>query len=122
MSASAPGEWLPADLGLGTLYEPHRSPGGVEVARRLPLAAGRYSLEVDCAELSALPEAPQLEWASDRPGAVRHAIALRRVPAGFAGSLDLPAAPGIDLRLRGGAPLLLRKLRLLAQPSGSGPV
>ncbi len=122
VSASAQGEWLPEDLGLGPLYEPHRSPEGVELGRRLPLAAGRYTLEIECTGLSSLPDVPQLEWASDRPGSVRHRAPLQRVPAGFAGSLDLPPAPGIDLRLRGGAPLLLQRLRLRAQPSGSGPV
>jgi hypothetical protein len=122
VTASAQGEWLPEDLGLGPLYEPHRSPEGLELGRRLPLEAGRYALEIECTGLSSLPDVPQLEWASDRPGSVRHRAALQRVPAGFAGTLDLPPAPGIDLRLRGGAPLLLRRLRLRAQPSGSGPV
>ncbi len=119
---SAPGDWLPADLGTDPLYEPHRWPEGKELARRLPLPAGRYAFELDCTELSVLPNLPQLEWASDQPGSVRHPVALRRIPTGLAGRLELPTAPGFNLRLRGGAPLLLGKLRLLGQPSGGGPV
>ncbi len=122
MTASAPGDWLPADLGTDSLYEPHRWPEGKELARRLPLPAGRYAIELDCTELSVLPNLPQLEWASARPGSVRHPVTLRRIATGLAGRLDLPPAPGFNLRLIGGGPLLVRKLRLSSQPSEGGSV
>jgi hypothetical protein len=113
---SATAEWSPSDLGWGPLYEPHRHPAGLAVARRLPLAPGRYRVELEAQTLAG-GESPRLEWAVDRPGAVWSAVALEPAPVGFVATFDVPAG-GVDLRLREGPPLLLHRLRLSAQPSG----
>src|SRR6185295_445535 len=39
-------EWGPAELGWGPAYEPHRHPDGALLGGRLPLAPGRYHIEL----------------------------------------------------------------------------
>jgi hypothetical protein len=117
---SAWGEWTPAALGWGPLYEPHRHPAGAELGRRLPLPPGRYLLEL-AAESLAPEAAPAIvEVVPDRPGAPARSLPLQAGPGGFRAPFRVQAGDSaVDLRLRGGGPILLRAVRLSAQPSGS---
>lgn len=114
--------WEPRGLDWGPLYEPHRHPGGATVGRRLPLPIGAYRLELGGERLSATGT-PWLVVAPDRPGAP-----WRRAPFGlrdgsWSASFELrPGDGAVDLRLLGGGPILLKSLRLEAQPSDRGPV
>jgi hypothetical protein len=114
--------WEPRGLDWGPLSEPHRHPGGATVGRRLPLPIGAYRLELGGERLSATGT-PWLVVAPDRPGAP-----WRRAPFGlrdgsWSASFELrPGDGAVDLRLLGGGPILLKSLRLEAQPSDRGPV
>ena len=120
LTRDAGAEWSLTALGPGDLWEPHRHPGGLEVGERLPLPAAAYRVGLEGEPLAAGPP-PVLEWARDRPGSVWVAVPLRSVHGGFAGSFTAPPG-GTNLRLRGGAALLLRRVRLFAQPSRDGAV
>jgi hypothetical protein len=110
--------WQPAVLDWGPLYEPHRHPAGAVVGARLPLPAGRYRVDVVAERLG--PQAPVLELWPD--GAARGMVApLERSDGGLRGTAEVASGPAVTLRLRGGSPILLEEIRLVLQPSASGP-
>jgi hypothetical protein len=116
-------EWTPEALGRGPLYEPHRLPDGEEVGRRLPLPAGRYRLTLLGEALSPDGAFPALVVATDRPGAPDRPCPTRPTPSGGEADFEVrPAERAVNLRLRGGGPILLERLRLSIQPEGTGPV
>lgn len=113
--------WDPASLGWGPLYEPHRHPAGAELGRRLPLEPGRYRLVLSADSLGG--GAPALIVQEDAPGAPPRIEGFRPSPGGWEASFVVrPGEHAVDLRVRGGGPLLLRGLTLEAQPPGAGPV
>jgi hypothetical protein len=116
-------EWTREALGWGPVYEPHRVPDGAEVGRRLPLPVGRYRLFLLGEALGPDGAFPPLVVEPDRPGAPVRVSPTE--PAASGGEARFEVRPGeraVSLRLRGGAPILLRGLRLSVQPEGNGPV
>jgi hypothetical protein len=112
---AAPGEWSPAALGWGPLYEPHRHPAGAELGRRLCLRSGRYLLELSAEGLAPDAAPAILEVISDRPGAPARRVPLAASGDGFAASFEVHREDAaVDLRLRGGGPILLKAVRLKA--------
>ena len=117
------GEWSVDGLGWGPLYEPHRHPDGAPVGRRLPVGAGRYRVELDADDLSGAAGLPRLEVSADEPQAPWRPVALRREGSSLVADLELPTGPRAwSLRLRGGGPMLVRRVRLSLQPPGRAPV
>ncbi len=117
------GEWTPEGLGWGPLYEPHRLPEGAEVGRRLPLPAGRYRMVLEGDPLSPERTFPRLVVSPDRPGAPDRFSPIRPGSSGWQADFDVrPAERAVTLRLRGGGPILLKRLKLSVQPDGAGPV
>jgi hypothetical protein len=111
-------EWGAEALDWGPLYEPHRHPDGVELGSRLPLPPGAYELTIDAERLG--PGAPRIEIWPDRPtGTWRVASAAEtggRLTARFSMA---PGEVAATIRMRGGDPLMLKGLRLVAQPSAA---
>lgn len=109
--------WDPAALDWGPLYEPHRHPAGAVVGARLPLPPGRYRVHFAAELLGG--QAPVLElWPE---GAVRGIVTpLEPSEGGLSGAADV-ASRAVTLRLRGGSPIVLKEIRLVLQPSASGP-
>ena len=119
---AAPARWGPEALSWGPLYEPHRHPDGAEIGSRLPLPSGSYRLFLDADDFAGAGPAPDLEVRPEGVAAARRAP-LRRAPGGFEGDFEGgPGEPALTLVVRGGGPFLLREVRLMAQPSGRGPV
>jgi hypothetical protein len=119
VTRAATGEWSSGVLDWGPLYEPHRHPAGASIGRRLPLRPGLYALHIEATDLSP-GSPPLLEVASDSPAAMARDGLLHRVPGGLSGTFVVRAGEqAVDLRLRGGGPILCKTLRLSAQPSGS---
>ena len=115
------GEWSVDCLGWGPLYEPHRHPDGAPLGRRLPVGAGRYRVELEADDLSGAAGLPRLEVSADEPQAPWRPVALRRQGSGsgVVADLELPTGPRAwSLRLRGGGPMLIRRVRLTLQPPG----
>jgi hypothetical protein len=120
VTGSATGEWGLGVLDWGPVYEPHRHPEGVEVGSRLPIPAGAYELELDAEALG--DEPPQLEAWPDRPLAVWRRSPLEPLAPGYVARFECRPADGpLTLRLRGGGPMLLKELRLVAQPATPHP-
>lgn len=118
VSHVVPAEWTPAALGWGPLFEPHRHPAGAELGRRLPLPPGRYLLELEAESLVPAAAPALLDVLPDRPDAPARSLPLRAAPTGFSVRFEIRAGEtAVDLRLRGGGPILLEGLRLRAQPS-----
>ena len=116
-------EWTPEALGWGPLYEPHRLPDGAEVGRRLRLPAGRYRLALSGEALAPDGAGPPLVVVPDRPGAPGRVSAARPAPSGWEADFEVrPGERAVSLWLRGGGPILLKRLRLTVQPEGTGPV
>ncbi len=123
VTRAAPGEWSPEVLGWGPLYEPYRHPAGVELGRRLRLSPGRYRLFLRGQDLAPGMPPAVVEVLPDRPGAPGRVTPLRSASGGFETSIVVQATdPAIDVRLRGGGPMLLKGIRLTAQPSAEGAV
>jgi hypothetical protein len=113
-------EWTGDVLGWGPLYEPHRHPGGALLGGRLALPAGRYQIVLFGDELGS-DRSAVLEVRTEQAPAALRTFPFRR--EGSALVADFEAVGGaLDLRLRGGAPRLVRRIRLAAQPSAPGPV
>jgi len=107
----AVGEWPPAALGWGPLYEPHRFPDGAEVGRRLPLQPGRYRLRVTGDVLGGVP--PSVAVRPDPPGAPWRLAESRPAPDGFEADLEVRRRErAVGLSFRGGGPILLKGFRL----------
>ena len=116
-------EWPPEALGWGPLYEPHRLPDGAEVGRRLPLPPGRYRLTLLGEALSTDSDFPPLWVTPDRPGAPARVSPARPSASGWQADFEVrPGERAVSLRLRGGGPILLKRLRLSVQPEDPGPV
>jgi hypothetical protein len=116
-------EWTPEALGWGPVYEPHRAPEGAEVGRRLPLPPGRYRLALLGETLSPDGAGPPLVVEPDHSGAPVRVSPTRPAPSGWEADFDVrPGERAVSLRLRGGGPILLKRLRLSVQPEGTGPV
>jgi hypothetical protein len=123
LSRAASAEWAPEGLGWGRLYEPYRHPEGAPLGRRLPIPPGKYRLEIDADDLSGRAGPPRVELSADEPGARWRSVPVRPFPSGLAATLEMPTGPRAwNLRLRGGGPILVRRLRLVLQPPGEGPV
>jgi len=118
----AVGEWSPAALGWGPVYEPHRFPNGAEIGRRLPLRPGRYRLRLLGESLGGAP--PALAVRPDRPGAPFRLSDTRPQAGGFEADFEVrEGEQAVGLSLRGGGAILLKALRLSGvQPPGLGPV
>ncbi len=117
LSAQGFGEWPAEALGWGPVYEAHRFPDGAEIGRRLPLPAGRYRISLIGEGLGGAVAAPTLVVAPDRPGSVPRFALASPSPVGWEAGLEVrPGERAVGLRLRGGGPILLRGLRLSAQP------
>jgi hypothetical protein len=105
-------EWTPADLDWGPLYEPHRHPDGAPVGSRLALPAGSYLLKVETGDLPVGETSPVLELRAEGSSATRTSDTTQE-PGGLKGSFVVePGERRIELRLRGGSPLILRRLTL----------
>ncbi len=117
LSSQGSGEW-PADaLGWGPAYEPHRFPDGAEVGRRLPLPPGRYRLTLVGEGLGRGAAAPTLAVLPDRPMAPPRLGPVVAAASGWEAGFEVrPGEGAVGLRLRGGGPILLKGLRLSAQP------
>jgi hypothetical protein len=122
--ACAPAEWGPESLDWGPLFEPHRYPAGAVLGERLALRPGAYRIDVLSDDLApgALPRLDLWPEAPRAPPEMRpfpFVALLGRVQADFTVAPDETA---VTLRLRGGGARLLRRIVLLAQPCGRGPV
>jgi hypothetical protein len=113
-AARAEAAWGTDVLDWGPAYEPHHHTGGAVVGSRLALPPGRYLLELGVDPLPGSPP-PLLEVAGEGAGA-----RFRRVPVTsdtWSAAFEVsPGEPAVTLRLQGGGPLILRELRLRAQP------
>jgi hypothetical protein len=119
---AAPARWGSEALSWGPLYEPHRHPEGAEIGARLPLPAASYRLFLEADDLAAAGPAPDLEVRPEAPAGARRGT-LRRAPGGFEGEFETrPDERALTLVVRGGGPFLLKVVRVVAQPSGRGPV
>ncbi|MGE0453790.1 MAG: hypothetical protein AB7O37_12305 [Vicinamibacteria bacterium] len=104
--------WGPAALDWGPLYEPHRHADGAMLGARLPLAPGRYRLEVAVLRVAAAAEPPRVLVVV--PGAAPRVLTMVETTDGFATELAVGAETPADvtLALWGGSPLILREVRL----------
>jgi hypothetical protein len=111
-------EWGPDALDWGPLYEPHRHPEGVEIGSRLPLAAGSYEITIEAERLG--EGARRIEVWPDHPQGTWREAASSPTTGGLMARFSVaPGDEAVTLRMRGGDPLVLKGLRLRAQPSGS---
>lgn len=114
MSGAAGATWEPRELGWGPLYEPHRYPEGAVLGERLPLPDGSYRLSLDVEEVA--PDQP-LPTLSLRPGgeAPRGEAVIERGEGECRSHFDVHGAQDdVTLSLQGGAPLIIKKIRLEA--------
>jgi hypothetical protein len=107
--------WGPDDLDWGPVYEPHRRPEGAELGSRLPLGAGEYELSVDAERLG--EGEPRIELWPDSPPGTWRPVPVTEASGGLVGRLAVrPEDGAVSLRLREGGPLILKGLRLQANP------
>ena len=112
--------WTPDVLDWGPAYEPHRHPAGAVIGARLPLAAGRYDVEVDAEVLpSGLPPPALKVIEAGREAA---SVDLAETPGGRLGaSFEVEAGRDVTLALLGGRPLIVNEIRLVTSTlSASG--
>ncbi len=115
---SAEGEWSPATLGWGPLYEPHRHPDGAPLGRRLALPAGTYELGVLGQVLGTGPPWGMLEVVPDAPGSPRRRASFEPDAGGLVASFSVRIGePAVTLRMQAGGPILVERLRLRANLS-----
>lgn len=111
-------EWSPADLDWGPLYEPHRHPDGAPVGSRLSLPPGSYRLLFETGDLPVGEAHPVLEVRAE--GRDPRESPCFTWGDGLAAQFRVEAGErSLDLRLRGGGPLLLRRLWLSVEPFGN---
>jgi hypothetical protein len=87
------------------------------------LPPGRYWIALDADDLAAGAPPPALDlWTEGlHPG--HRTVAFERQARGLATDFDVrPGERAVTLRLRGGGPLLLRRIRLAAQPFAGASV
>lgn len=110
ITRSADGVWDASVLRWGALFEPHRHPDGAAIGERLPLPPGRYQLDLDAELLG--PDRPLLEVRPERAASGR-TYEFTRAPSGLSSAFEvLPSDGPLGLRLRGGSPLTLARIRL----------
>ena len=115
---SAEGEWSPATLGWGPLYEPHRHPDGAPLGRRLALPAGTYELGVLGQRLGTGPPWGTLEVVPDAPGSPRRRASLEPEAGGLVASFSVRTGErAVTLRMQAGGPMVVERLRLRANLS-----
>jgi hypothetical protein len=122
--SAAVAAWGPEALGWGPVFEPHRHPRGAELGARLPLAAGRYRLMLEAELPGPAARSVVSVHPEGRETAGPRDSAMRSVSGGLEGSFDvLEGEAAVTLRLSGG-PLLIRRIRLAAQPRAGedGPI
>jgi hypothetical protein len=117
--AVAAAEWGSGELDWGPLYEPHRYPDGAPLGVRLSLPPGSYRLLLETRDLPASGVAPILEVRAEGGSKPRESPCSTHADSLQAGFKVEPGEHRLDLRLRGGGALLLRRLRLTLEPSGS---
>lgn len=117
-TSSSVGEWDTSPLGWGPLYEPHRHPDGAPLGRRLALPPGSYALELVGESLASDGPPRELDLVPDTPGAPRRRVTFEAGDSGLSARARVRAGePAVTLRLRGGGPFLLEKIRLRLNPS-----
>jgi hypothetical protein len=116
---AAGAEWGPADLDWGPLYEPHRHPDGAPLGRRLSLPHGSYRLLLETGDLPGTAVNPMLEVRAEGGSQPRDSPFSTHADGLQAGFEVEPEGRPLDLRLRGGGPLLLQRLRLTPEPAQS---
>jgi hypothetical protein len=118
-AGSCEAEWSTAVLDWGPAYEPHRHPAGALLGSRLELPEGQFRVIVEGDELAPGGPPPTLRLEAE----VGRVVALRETPlsrdtqgyaAGFA---VLAGERRTSLRLWGGSAFIVRRIRLVAQPS-----
>lgn len=113
--------WTPRQLGWGPVYEPHRHAGGAVLGGRLPLAPGTYRMELTVSG-PPMRVAPLLELSPEPAGGGR-SVPLEMEGPHLVASFEVrPQERAMSLLLRGGDALVLRQVRLMAQPFRSPPV
>jgi hypothetical protein len=122
LARSSDAQWDARDVAWGPLYEPHRHPAGAPVGERLLLPAGAYHLELDVEEVAAPMAAPRLIVQVENPAATRGA-AMESAPGVRRTAFDVRPGEGpVTLRLEGGGPFVVKRIRLQVQPSAHNPV
>jgi hypothetical protein len=105
--SASTGEW-PLDL----FYEPHRNPGGFQIARAVSLSEGAYELSLVTRDAREGRVAPSLIVADHRTQ--RSTRQLMRVAAeALIVSFTVATSGEFDLRLEGGEPCLISRARIL---------
>jgi hypothetical protein len=111
--------WTPADLEWGPLYEPHRAPEGAVVGNRLSLPPGPYLLTLEGEAVpSALPP-PLLVSSADGGPSIAAPMAL--LPGRLSGSFVVGGKEATTLRLKSGAPFIVKDIRLERTSTFSTP-
>ena len=115
--------WTPDVLDWGPAYEPHRHPAGAVIGVRLPLAPGRYAIEVDADVLPSTLPPPALKVieAGREPTSVDLAqTAGERLGATF----EVRERPDVTLVLLAGRPLIINEIRLVPSTlsAAGGPI
>ncbi|HEV7499255.1 MAG TPA: hypothetical protein VGQ33_04585, partial [Vicinamibacteria bacterium] len=102
--------WTPVDLGWGPSYEPHRAPEGAVVGERLSLTPGPYLLTL---EGEAVPSAlPPPFLVSGPEGGPFVAAPMIPAPGRLSGSFVVGGNEATTLRLKSGAPFIVKDIRL----------
>jgi hypothetical protein len=111
--------WEARDLTWGPLYEPHRYPAGAPVGERLLLPTGAYRLELQVEEVAAMAP-PSLIVQVEKPAAVRSGP-MESAPGVRRAAFVVRAEEGpVTLRLEGGGPFVVERIRLGASTFGAG--
>lgn len=115
---AGPGTWTTGDLGWGPSYEPHRAPEGALIGARLPLPLGVYALIVEGEAVpSALPPPFLLSGPETGPTTI---APLTLSAAGLTGTFAVATAQATTLRLRSGAPFIIKDIRIERVSTFSG--
>jgi hypothetical protein len=101
--------WPPADLTWGPLYEPHRHPGGAILGGRLPLRTGGYRLALSIEAVGPPGAPPAVEVTQ---GGLVQTVPAALLPGGLEATFQAAGDGGVSLGLRGGAPFILKEIRL----------
>jgi hypothetical protein len=114
-------EWGPADLGWGLAYEPHRHADGALIGGRLALRPGRYRLALLGQDLSPQAPVPALIVHAE-PSGIPRSTPFERAAGEWDAPFEVhPGERAVTLRLRGGGPVVLDRLRLFASTISTDP-